>query len=919
LFARLLRGAGLVRLAIASSKARERAKASRMRADALRDRGAWAEAAGQYRAYLSVHPNNAGIWIQLGHMLKESLQYDRAESAYKRALMLSPADADGHVQLGHLRQRQGRMYEAAASYVRAAKIDPLSYASVELRKPEMQAYLHGDAGELSSAWIAATYQGIESRCEGLSITAAHGVFLLEGDEGLQLETGDPWLEFALHHESDARFGRLRFDIEWIDAEDDHVPHNRFYVDYGDGYSEELTLNVVREDGWVNDLLIAAPATIRALRWDPDSQPNKMKLLRLAYSPIESREEVREWLEQNPYDPREGDIDPPDFEAFIDAETVTGEDAAAMQYRLPTSFDKGFNYPYWWKRYIEPSEADYRRMTSLANDFALKPKFSFVMPVYNPPVEFLEACIDSMLAQNYTDFEICIADDCSPNPEIAETLQRYEAEYGDRVKICYRPRNGHISAASNSALALATGDYVVLVDHDDLVPAFALWVIAYYLNKHPDAQVIFSDEDKVSPDGRQFTPYFKTAYNPFLMYGHNMVSHIGVYATGLLREIGGFRLGYEGSQDYDLFLRAYERIRRDQVVHIPHVLYHWRAIPGSTAVSADQKGYAIYAAQAAINGYFERNDIALRSVDGFAPGCTGIKATVVPETSMSIIIPTRDGLDVLKPCIESIVARKPVKCQIIVVDNGSVEPETLEFFEQAKEEYGIEVLPYPSEFNFSAINNFAADHATGEILCFLNNDTEVVARDWLERARSLLSFPEVGMVGARLLFPDRSVQHFGIALGVGDHRIAGTPHAGFHADLPGYFGKSRLIQEFSAVTAACMFIRKRDFESIGGFDIAFRVAYNDVDLCMRLREQTGLAIVCDPEIVLIHKESRTRGSDKDGARALRLEEEASAMHARWKDKLLNDPYYSPNLSLDRVDFALAYPPRVAMPWATGTVA
>jgi len=780
-----------------------------------------------------------------------------------------------------------------------------------LIQPEFAGHL-GERREFVNAEISdIILRKIQSRAHGLIVTAAHAVVTDHGGM-LNLSTEDPWIEFKLDGDATARFGVLSFDIEWPNSDaDQQAPFNRFYLDYGNGYSEELTINVSRPDGWVSELLLAGPSTIRAVRWDPDSRPNVMRLAGIRYEPLSREADVEAWLDRHPYDTVEDVADYGEIPAFAARKDVTPDEAIAMQYRLPTGFDKGFNYEYWNRRFIDPSPADFEAMAKMMRSFGNRPKFSFVMPIYNPPVELLEQCLDSMLAQNYQDFEICVADDCSTNPAIVKTLTRYAALY-PRIKVCLRAKNGHISAASNSALSLATGDYVVLVDHDDLIPEYALFVIAFYINKYPEAKILYSDEDKISYDGVRSTPYFKGDFNKFLLYGHNMISHIGVYERDLLERIGGFRLGLEGSQDYDLFMRCYDLLEDRNVVHIPHVLYHWRAIPGSTAVSADQKSYAIIAAQGAINGYFERNAIPLRSVDGFAPGCTGIKASSAQDTSISIIIPTRDGVDILKPCLDSIFATKPENCKVVIVDNQSTERETLDFFKMVEKKHGVEILKYDDEFNFSRINNFAAERVDSDILCFLNNDTEVISPNWLDRARALLALDEVGMVGARLLFPDGSVQHFGITLGMGGHRVAGTTHAGFASHLPGYFGKSRLIQEFSAVTAACMFIGTADFKRIGGFDPQLRVAYNDVDLCLRLRE-TGLKIVCDPEILLTHKESRTRGSDKRGERASRLDQEAELMRTRWGDLLLHDPYYSPNLTLDRVDFALAYPPRIPMPW------
>lgn len=546
--------------------------------------------------------------------------------------------------------------------------------------------------------------------------------------------------------------------------------------------------------------------------------------------------------------------------------------------------------------------------------AWRPRFSFVVPAYNTPVSLLSACLDALLAQTYGDFEICVADDHSPDPAVMTTLAEYAARDA-RVKFVRCETNGHISAASNHALAIATGEFIVLVDHDDLIPDFALFVVAYYLNLHPDADVLFSDEDKVDLRKMRSSPYFKGQWNRFLMYGHNMVSHLGIYRRSLVEAVGGFRIGLEGSQDYDLFLRCYERSSDDRIIHIPHVLYHWRMIPGSTAISPDQKSYAVVAAERAINDHFERTGLPLRSVPGFINGVTGIEPAGDLTTRLTIIIPTRNGLDVLKPCVDSILATDRVGVDILIVDNGSDDWATLDYLTELAKAGTAQVLRDTTPFNFSALNNRAAEAADGDLLCFLNNDTEVLASDWLARARALLSIEEVGIVGARLLYPDRTLQHFGLVLGMGRHGVAGTPHNGLHADDPGNFAKARLIQEFSAVTAACLFIRKADFLRVGGFEADLQVAYNDVDLCLKVRA-LGMKVVGDPGILLTHKESSTRGDDGRGARAQRLGQEAALMRERWGPLLAADPYYSPNLSLERSDFVLATPPRVPLPWQQG---
>jgi O-antigen biosynthesis protein len=443
-------------------------------------------------------------------------------------------------------------------------------------------------------------------------------------------------------------------------------------------------------------------------------------------------------------------------------------------------------------------------------------------------------------------------------------------------------------------------------------------VVFYINANPDCQVLFSDEDKIDEDGIRHEPYFKGSFDEYLLYGHNMVSHLGVYRRTLIEAVGGFRRGYEGSQDYDLILRCFERCGAKQIVHIPHVLYHWRKTPGSTAISPNQKSYAILAAQNSINDHFGRCALPLASVDGRFPGITTVatrQGIGRGEDRVSIIIPTRDGGGALRSCIDSVEKCKDDNIEIIIVDNGSQGKTTLEYLRRIEAVGSAIILRYPLEFNFSKINNFAVEHATGRLLCFLNDDTEVMSLDWLNRARSLLSMSKVGIVGARLLYPDMTLQHFGIHLGLGPHRVAGTPHVRQEAADPGYFSKSILMQQFCAVTAACLFIRRDDFLNVGGFEPELKVAYNDVDLCLKIRA-LGLHVICDPDIELIHHESKTRGLDVTDRKRQRLDVEARWMRHRWAKLLDSDPFFSPNFDLERNDYCLAFPPRALLPWRMG---
>ena len=587
------------------------------------------------------------------------------------------------------------------------------------------------------------------------------------------------------------------------------------------------------------------------------------------------------------------------------------------YRIPFAVWKpGFiarlGYASWIRQFDSLSDDDIRAILAGTAQLPYRPLLSVVMPVYNTDERWLRAAIQSVRDQLYDHWELCIADDASPNGRVREVLRELEAQE-PRIKVHFRDVNGHISAASNSALALASGEFIVLLDHDDVLPRHALTAVIYELNRHPDADIVYSDEDKIDESGRRFAPYFKSDWNPELFYGQNMISHLGVYRRQMVERVGGFREGFEGSQDYDLALRVVEQTHARKIRHIPHVLYHWRAIRGSVALAVGEKLYAHDAARRAIQDHFNRTGV--RASCEPAPGLPSHHRVryPVPEIRphVTIIIPTRDRVELLARCIDSITSRSAYSpYDIVIVDNGSTLPESSAYFEQATRDARVSILRVDEPFNFSRLNNLAAHQARGTILCFLNNDMEVISPHWLEEMVSLASRDEVGAVGAMLYHPDDTIQHAGVILGMGG--VAAHAHRDMPRGQAGYFGRATLTQALSAVSAACLMVRKAAFEHVGGFDEGLAVAYNDVDFCLRLR-QSGLRNVWTPFAELYHFESASRGADTQGTARTRLQSEAELLRRRWKEALAADPYFNPNLSLDRPDFALAYPPRYVARW------
>lgn len=565
-----------------------------------------------------------------------------------------------------------------------------------------------------------------------------------------------------------------------------------------------------------------------------------------------------------------------------------------------------DYSGWIRRYDTLTDKDREKIKTRINQLRKLPLISVVMPVYNPPLNMLEDAIRSVQGQLYPNWELCIADDASTDAGVLELLQCY-TDNDSRIKVVFREKNGHISAASNSALDMVKGEYIALLDNDDLLREHALFWVADAIVNNPDAGLIYSDEDKIDPSGRCYDPYFKPDWNPDLLLSHNMICHLGVYRTDLVRKLGGFREGYEGAQDYDLALRCTEQLALQQIVHIPRVLYHWRSHPGSTAQAGGEKNYALLAGARALNDHFTRVQVSAKA-ELLDFGMYRARYTMpVLAPLVSLIIPTRNGLNLIRQCIERILAKTTYKnYEILIVDNNSDDPKVLNYFDSLAKNDRIRILRDERPFNYSALNNAAVRQARGEYLGLINNDIEVISPEWLEEMMGLAIQPGVGAVGARLWYPNDTLQHGGVITGLGG--VAGHSHKHLKRGAPGYFYRAQLTQTLSVVTAACLVIKKNIFQEVGGLDeINLKVAFNDVDFCLRVRE-AGYRNVWTPYAELYHHESATRGVEDTSERQLRFRDEVLYMKKRWGE-LMNDPAYSPNLTLDREDFSYAWPPRI----------
>ena len=571
------------------------------------------------------------------------------------------------------------------------------------------------------------------------------------------------------------------------------------------------------------------------------------------------------------------------------------------------------YEKWCEQHEALGEDDRLAIGRHIEAMRTRPLISVVMPVYNTPEGLLTEAVQSVVDQVYPHWELCIADDASSEPHVRVVLERFAAG-NPRIKVAYRQANGHICEATNTALGLATGAYVALFDHDDVLSPLALYEVAAEVDAHPDAQLVYSDEDKVDMENRRFDPYFKPDWNPDLNHGQNYTSHLSVYRAELIRDLGGFRKGFEGSQDWDLVLRAVERIPAAAIRHIPKLLYHWRAAPGSTALQLAEKSYPIEAARMALEDHFRRTGEKVELLP--VPGDHWRVRYPVPSPAplVSLIVPTRNALALLRRAVSSILSVTDYpNFEVVVVDNASDDPETVAYLAEIGRgvDPRLRVLAYDKPFNYSAINNFAVREAGGELIGLLNNDVEAIEPGWLAEMVSHAVRPGIGAVGAMLYYPLNTVQHAGVVLGLGG--VAGHPFKEFPRGDQGQKNRLRLVQNYSAVTGACLVIRKDRFLEVGGFnERELPIAFNDVDLCCKLL-RAGYRNLWTPFAEFYHHESATRGVEDTPEKKARFQAEIDYMMNAWGALLMADPAYNPNLTLVGEDFSPAYLSRAVKTW------
>jgi len=685
-----------------------------------------------------------------------------------------------------------------------------------------------------------------------------------------------------------------------------------YIDYGKGYSECATVILPFSNGQTVTRLFYLPAIPRQIRFDPIEAAAKFSIERFHLIPVApalARQQMLQYLCSH-YTRHKGqstDYVWQDLRALAKQRGIPAGDLLYQRYSESFSakrLQNAISYAEWIDRFETPIFSDLLGIERVRKSFTHEPVISVILPIYNTEEAFLRRAIESVLAQSYPHWELCIADDASSRSYVRQVLEEYTL-LDRRIKLVFRSENGHISAASNSALMLATGEYVALMDHDDELAKHALLFMVEAINQNPSAQILYSDEDKIDEQGTRSEPHFKPDWNPDLFFSQNYISHLGIYRRELLQHIEGFRVGVEGSQDQDLLLRCIPHVAPSDIVHIPKVLYHWRMVKGSTAFSPEEKSYTTEAGIKALRDFFSmlgQNDIKVEA--GLVPNTYRVRYPVPqPEPLVSLLIPTRDMLEVLEPCIRSILEKTIYQnYEIIILDNESVQSVTLDYFKHIQtEDARVRVLSYPHPFNFSAINNYGVRYARGEVIGLVNNDIEIINGEWLTEMVSHALRPEIGCVGAKLYYADNTIQHAGVILGIGG--VANHSHKNFPKMAHGYFARLSVVQNYSAVTAACLLIRKAIYDEVGGLEDQYlKVAFNDIDFCLKVRE-SGYRNLWTPYAELYHYESKSRGEEDTPEKQVRFNSEVEFMLSRWGENLSSDPNYNPNFTRQNTDFSI----------------
>jgi glycosyltransferase involved in cell wall biosynthesis/Tfp pilus assembly protein PilF len=834
---------------------------------AFAKKGEWEQAISSYRQALHIDSHSAEIARSLAEALVKNGQLDEAVTVYQKAIKIQPDLWELHHNLGDIWYGQGRFNEAAVAYRRAVDL-----------KPDF-CWSHNNLGDVllkQKKWedaVSAYQKAIELNPD------FHWSYYNLADALAKLEKWE---------EASANYRRV-IQIQ------PHLPLLREKL--ADALQQQILMYSREAINLYRQAILQNPDDIELYHKLLEFQPNNPRLYCQLANALARKYEYEEAII---FYQMALHIQPDEAEASFQLakllQKINNFDGTFQG--IPCSSDI---YDLWLQENT-PKPEDLRCMSEQVNLLEYQPAISIVMPVYNTPQQLLQEAIESVIAQVYPHWELCIADDNSTKPHIKEVLANYAAK-DERIKVVYRRKNGHISASSNSALEVATGEFIALLDHDDILAPEALYEIALFLNQHPEADMIYSDEDKLNEQGKRIDPFFKPDWCPDSLLSRMYTCHLGVYRHSLIKQIGGFRVGYEGSQDYDLVLRITEKT--DKIFHVPKVLYHWRIHSESTAGNHQAKSYAEQAACKALKDALERRG---EKVDRIVtnpefPGVYTIRYQIPEAKLVSIIIPTRNLGKVLDRCLKSIFEKSTYpNYEVIVIDNGSDEPETAGIIAswKCREPKRFKCYEYNIPFNYSRINNYAVTKAKGDYLLFLNNDTEVITSDWLEAMVEQAQRSTIGAVGALLLYPDNTIQHAGVIVGLGG--VAGHSHKYFAAGHPGYCRQLISTNNYSAVTAACLMCRRDAFEKIEGFEEGLAVAFNDIDFCLKM-VSNGYRNVYLPHVVLYHYESKSRGTENTPEKQRRFQQEIETMKQKWQSIIAHDACYNQNLTRDREDYSL----------------
>ncbi|MGK7955045.1 MAG: glycosyltransferase [Crocosphaera sp.] len=881
-----------------------------LQGDALVEKGEKEEAIKVYRKAVEIQPELWEVHHKLGNLLQEREELEAAVDAYNKSIELKPDFAWSYNNLGDVLVKLEKKEEAIAYYQKVIELEPnFAWSYYNLAEVSLQLE-HWDKAVEAYRKFMKIQPNFSPKVEEKLNQALHQQVKRKSEQALsyyrQAIENDP---------TDVESYEKALEIKPDDAE--------LYLAWG---------NALVAKGEEKKAVIAFE---KAIAINPNLAPVNYQLPTI-YQEIDNIETIISnqllKLKINNYK-KALQTTPNNSELYINLAVVMTQQSRLSQaidiYKLALYFqpesdrakqgleeviekknrlNQAFQnsqtvsplYSIWLKENL-PSISEIEWMPEQVEFLGYKPLISIIVPVYNTPEPLLKAMIQSVLDQIYPYWELCIADDASPNVHVKEILKDY-AQKDERIKVIFREENGHISANSNSALSLATGDFISLLDHDDVLTPDALYEVVLLLNKHPEADMIYSDEDKINEADERLDPFFKPDWCPDSFLSRMYICHLGTYRRSIIEEIGGFRVGYEGSQDYDLVLRFTEKT--DKIFHIPKVLYNWRIHSESAASGTHAKPYAYDAGARAIEDALVRRGEKGKVIPhSKVAGTYTVRYEIQEYKKVSIIIPTRNLGTILDRCLESIFTKSTYpNYEVILIDNGSDEDETFNVFDKWKEREPNKFFCYQLDipFNYSRLNNYGVFKATGDYILLLNNDTEVITSDWIEAMVEQAQRPTIGAVGALLLYPDDTVQHAGVVLGVGG--IAGHSHKNFSKDDEGYVRQLISVSNYCAVTAACLMCRREVFEQVGGLDEKLKVAFNDVNFCLAVKH-LGYNNIYLPHVILYHYESKSRGAEDTPEKQQRFKQETDDMNQRWGKLIANDPCYSPNLTLEGEDYKL----------------